>query len=245
MSGIPQERPASESSSETFSRLARFAIVVNARIASAESFGGGFPSVPLYATFRAFDYIAAARMRERPDAGDPDKVTPDRYLDLADAMLCLAYLHASSLIGEHYKDGFAALCKRYSSVDISSCVLDSADGQSGPLGRLEEARHQFANEQERFERFFKDYWPASFEEQGGRVASMSRAERDELVSVADAWVAASKRLYKAMCLAVPIYEDALTRTDALVDTVERATEVVDSVLLAAEALELGGKFGLI
>lgn len=60
--------PAGDSTEE-FARLARFSVVVNAKMASAEALGKGFPEMSLYAFYLAFDYVAAAYREVRKGYG--------------------------------------------------------------------------------------------------------------------------------------------------------------------------------
>lgn len=215
-----------------FVEFTRFSIVVNAKIASAEALSNGFPDAPLYAMYRAFDYVAKAfdPVPERNQDGRP--ISAGEYLDAASAMLAVAYFYASSMIGDYYTELYEGLWRRVSSVDVSAYDNGDDDGKIGRLMRAKEDHKRIIDE---FRGTLVAFNDGSFEDMSAKVMSVTTDKRRQFIDLADRWVNACKERYAALCEALPIFEQELTRTDPVLEVVDKVVGVVDDSLTAADA----------
>ncbi len=213
--------------------IALFAVVVNAKIGSAESLGGGFPFESLYVMYRAFDYLAESYLvLPYPDgkttAGDDFRdeeneiVTAEeraKSVDHAHSMLCLAYIHAALLLGNYYIERYKALSEKFRSVDMSSYDGDL----TGPMHALRASTLEFEQSVSRFMRSFFEMCE-TFDDQCVWMIESKRSDRMSLLEDFDSWVAVCEKRYDAFCDAVPLMEEETSRQDRFV---ERAGQLAD------------------
>lgn len=214
--------------------LALFAIVANAKIASAESLGFGFPADSLYAMYRAFDYLAASHGVTSYEGETVSDVDRAGLLDAAHAMLCLAYVHASALIGDYYTQGYDALRRRLVAADTSAYE----GSQSGPFAELADANEGYDESLRRFQDAVLVRFDSSFEDQFNMLLDEGVESRKRLISLADGWVGACKRRYAALCAAVPLMEVEISRSDAVAERAEQVVDAIDGVLMVADVANI-------
>lgn len=237
-SAIDEDKAGIVEEDETLIELMRSSVVVNAKIASAESLDCGFPNASLYSMYRAFDYIAAAFDPKPHFDQKGELITAQRFLNAADAMLMVAYLHASSMIGDYYKESYDELAKRVASVDVSAYEHDS----SGPVWRLRETEKRYEQVVASFKNTMIYYSDESLEDMSARATAADKSERRRLMDLADEWSAACKERYNAMCDALPIFESGQTRRDPILEGVEKTVDAIDTAITVSEAADLTSGF---
>ena len=215
---------ASEKDGELFKEIALFSVVVNEKISCAEAFGFGFPDVPLFAMFRAFDYIAASYDTDRPYDEDGHEITPSEHLDAAHAMLCLAYFHASVSIAKFYDDEYGKQVGKYESVDMRSYEHDQ-DDPDNKLGTLHRAEASWEEARSLFNESFAAILDQTLEKQAVWLINMSRESRDKWINTVDIFVGACNKRRKALYDAIPLFEQEISRVDQTVEQVEKIAQV--------------------
>ena len=231
MTTFGHQEPSPSPEDQALIELARFSIVVNAKIASVEALGGGFPDGSLYAMYRAFDYVAAAFDPVPQHDKRGRLIQPKEHLDAAGAMLVISYFHASARIGKQYDEMYEELRKRVESADVSAYLHD----REGPMWLLRQAEDEYEKILPEFKGTLIDYDDASLESMSARAMAADDSERNRLILLADSWAKVCKGRYSALCSALPLFEEEMTRSDRVVDAAERIVDWIDWALLLCGA----------
>jgi len=235
--------------SVSISDISALELVVNMRIAEAESLGIYFPSGALFGIYQAFESISLVgdpesaaiydfreAVSEQVDLQNDESVVNDLY-DQAHAMLCVSYVHAVAVIAGYYYEEYSKLNDSTGDFDI----LKTKYATYSKIDNLERAHAKYVQALQQFDYDFIDDDENEFMSLFFEVRALSIDERARLLDSIDDWRNASQELFDARRSAQDIFDKALSEVNAPVVKANRFARIVSAVLLSAGVLQIALK----